>query len=81
MMQYCEADVKIWDVWVDRGISHCFLDTASSSLLGLWLVLLGIVELVQYGRHGTALDERLKPKSCLYRYDLEEVEADGSINE
>uniref|UniRef100_A0A914VW61 ATP-binding cassette sub-family B member 6 n=1 Tax=Plectus sambesii TaxID=2011161 RepID=A0A914VW61_9BILA len=66
-MQYCEADVKVWDVWVDRGISHCFLDTASSSVLAVWLIGIGSIELVQFGRHGTRLDERLKPKSCLYR--------------
>ena len=66
-MQYCEANVKVWDVWVDRGLSHCFLDTVSSAVLSSWLLLFGVIELVQYARHGTPVDARLKPKSCLYR--------------
>uniref|UniRef100_A0A0K8TS80 ATP-binding cassette sub-family B member 6 n=1 Tax=Tabanus bromius TaxID=304241 RepID=A0A0K8TS80_TABBR len=51
-MLYCPPNITFSQIWVNHGLSHCFLDTFSSSIIALFLIL-GAVQLIMYRRYAT----------------------------
>ncbi|XP_072949280.1 ATP-binding cassette sub-family B member 6 [Epargyreus clarus] len=61
-MEYCPPNVTLWEVWVDHGISQCFMETVSAIFIGGFLLVFGIIQIVMYIRYATeVVDVRKSP--------------------
>lgn len=56
-LSFCPANVSIHDIWVDHGISHCFLDTVSSSVLAGFIMIFGTIQLLMYRKYATPIED------------------------
>lgn len=52
-MEYCPPNVTISEIWVDHGISQCFMETVSAAIIGGFLLVFGIIQVVMYKRYAT----------------------------
>ena len=64
-MQYCPPNVTFSDIWVDHGVSHCFLDTVTSSTYGLFLLVCGLAQWFMYRRYASLSEGFIRGKSYL----------------
>ncbi|KAL0883110.1 hypothetical protein ABMA27_016570 [Loxostege sticticalis] len=53
MMGYCPPNVTLGEVWVDHGISQCFMETVSAIIIGGFLMVFGAIQIVMYKRYAT----------------------------
>ena len=51
-MQYCPQNISIHDIWIENGVSLCFLETITSTFLGLFILLFGTIQLIRYKKNG-----------------------------
>lgn len=65
-MTYCPPNITLNQIWINHGMSKCFMDTVSSSVISLYLLIFGSVQLLMYRRYGTEIDFHTLPKSKLY---------------
>ena len=56
--QYCPGNTSLTPVWVDDGISRCFLATVFSSTLLFLLLIPGGVQILLYLRRAEKVEER-----------------------
>ncbi|KAJ2949134.1 hypothetical protein O0L34_g6075 [Tuta absoluta] len=56
-MKYCPPNVTLGEVWVDHGISQCFMETISAALIGGFLVICGFLQIVMYKRYATEVTD------------------------
>lgn len=49
-MEYCPPNVTLGEIWVDHGISQCFMETASAALIGGFLLVFGLAQVIMYKR-------------------------------
>ncbi|KAK4322985.1 hypothetical protein Pmani_006291 [Petrolisthes manimaculis] len=66
IMMYCPPNITFSHIWVDHGISHCFLDTVSAVIYSTFLLIFGLGQWVMYRRYATPTDQYLQPKSMLF---------------
>ena len=70
-ISYCPPNVTIHDIWVDHGLSHCFLDTVSSAVLAGFIVIFGTIQLIMYRKYATAIEDPTQiSQSKLYYLQL-----------
>ena len=69
-MFYCPPNITFSDIWVVHGVSHCFLDTVTSSTYGLFLLLFGLGQWLMYRRFATLSEDFIRSKSHLLRLQL-----------
>ena len=67
-MKYCPINVTIQDVWIDGGISKCFLETLTSSVLGSFLLIFGTIQVICYLKCATKIQDL--PFNNLYGLQL-----------
>lgn len=67
---FCPPNVSISDIWVDHGLSHCFLDTVSSSVVCGFILLFGLAQLIMYRKYSTRIDARRIRPSFLYKFQI-----------
>ncbi|XP_076680576.1 ABC transporter ATP-binding protein/permease Hmt-1 [Andrena cerasifolii] len=65
-MSYCPPNITFNEIWVNHGMSKCFMDTVSTALISLYLLIFGTVQLWMYREYGTETNSALLPKSKLY---------------
>lgn len=65
-MRYCPPNITLDEVWVDHGMSKCFMDTVSTAIISLYLIIFGSIQLWMYRKYGTENNEIILPKSRLY---------------
>uniref|UniRef100_A0A0C9QIE0 ATP-binding cassette sub-family B member 6 n=1 Tax=Fopius arisanus TaxID=64838 RepID=A0A0C9QIE0_9HYME len=65
-MGYCPPNVTFTEIWVDHGISKCFVDTISISVISAYILLCGTVQLWIYKKWGTRFTTSRLPNSKLY---------------
>ncbi|KAL6261955.1 hypothetical protein P5V15_007039 [Pogonomyrmex californicus] len=65
-MRYCPPNITFTDIWVNHGMSKCFMDTVCISIISLYLIVFGSIQLWIYHKYGTEADENTLPKSKLY---------------
>ncbi|XP_054008432.1 ATP-binding cassette sub-family B member 6 [Hylaeus anthracinus] len=65
-MTYCPPNITFNEIWMEHGMSKCFMDTISSAVISLYLFIFGTMQLWIYRKHGTELAATLVPKSKLY---------------
>lgn len=70
MPAFCPPNITISDVWINHGISQCFMDTVSSSVIGGFLLIFGIAQLVVYRKYSTRIDGRRLRPSFLYKFQI-----------
>ncbi|XP_067635780.1 ATP-binding cassette sub-family B member 6 [Eurosta solidaginis] len=69
-MLYCPPNVTLSQIWVNNGISHCFMDTVGNAVASGFILLLGTVQLLMYRRYATRNDPTHITKSRLYAFQL-----------
>ncbi|XP_043258660.1 ATP-binding cassette sub-family B member 6 [Colletes gigas] len=65
-MTYCPPNITFNEIWVDHGVSKCFMDTISTTVISLFLLIFGTIQLWTYRKYGTEITTALLPKSKLY---------------
>lgn len=65
-MLYCPPNITITTLWVDDGISECFLSTLSVTITGVFIILFGSIQLHMYHKYGTPVEIDFLPHSPLY---------------
>ncbi|XP_014367210.2 ATP-binding cassette sub-family B member 6 isoform X1 [Papilio machaon] len=51
VMEYCPPNVTLSEIWVDHGISQCFMETVSAVFIGGFLLAFGTFQIVMYKRY------------------------------
>ncbi|XP_067130723.1 ATP-binding cassette sub-family B member 6 [Centruroides vittatus] len=69
-MLYCPPNVTLSQVWIDHGISHCFIDTVATSIIFTFLCVAGGIQYGIYRKYSTVLDHRLLPKTFLFKLQI-----------
>jgi hypothetical protein len=69
-MRYCPENITITDVWVNHGVSECFMDTFSYSSVSVYLFIFGSLQIWMYQRYGSRVSDLSLPKSSLYMLQL-----------
>ncbi|XP_001605354.2 ATP-binding cassette sub-family B member 6, mitochondrial [Nasonia vitripennis] len=67
-MTYCPPNISFNEIWVNHGTSKCFMDTVSSAVIALYLLIFGSTQLWMYRRYGTEIDFHTLPRSKLYNF-------------
>ncbi|XP_014205257.1 ATP-binding cassette sub-family B member 6, mitochondrial [Copidosoma floridanum] len=65
-MSYCPPNATFGEIWYNHGLSKCFMDTVSSSVVALYLFIFGTAQLLMYKRYGSDVDANSLPRSKLY---------------
>ncbi|KAL7633804.1 UNVERIFIED_CONTAM: hypothetical protein RMT77_015760 [Armadillidium vulgare] len=68
-IMYCEKNLTINDIWVDKGFNPCFFDTITVGIYANFLILLGLIQWYQYSK-GTPVPTHLRPASLLYWFQI-----------
>ena len=66
-MRYCPPNITFNDIWIDHGVSKCFMHTICTSIIFLYLIIFGSIQLWIYHKYGTETDENTLPRSKLYK--------------
>ncbi|XP_046805510.1 ATP-binding cassette sub-family B member 6 [Lucilia cuprina] len=70
-MLYCPPNVTFSQIWLNHGISHCFMDTVGTSVCAGVMILFGLVQLYMYRKYAVRIsDPALLVKSRLYGLQL-----------
>lgn len=67
---FCPPNISISDIWVNHGVSHCFMDTVSSSVIGGFILLCGMIQLVIYRKYSTQIEPRRIRPSFFYKFQI-----------
>lgn len=65
-VQYCPPNVTLNHPWVNHGLTRCFLDTVSTSIISGFLILFGSIESIVYRKYGTSIQPRSWRRSKLF---------------
>jgi len=65
-MEYCPPNVTLGEVWINHGISQCFMETLTVSITAGILLLFGSAQLWMYTKYGTQLTQSSLLHSKLY---------------
>lgn len=61
-MEYCPPNVTLGEVWVDHGISQCFMETVSAAVIGGFILTLGTIQIIMFKRYATEVTDVLPSK-------------------
>ncbi len=70
MLSFCGNSSSLLEPWTDKGFSHCFLETTTSSILAGFIIIFGGIQMGIYKKYSTSLDQRFQPQSCLYKMQI-----------
>lgn len=56
-IEYCPDNITLSDIWINHGLSHCFADTVSSSVLAGYMLIFGIFQLFMYRKYATPIED------------------------
>lgn len=70
MPAFCPPNITISDIWINHGVSHCFLDTVSSSVISGFILLFGLGQIFMYRKYATRIDPRRIRPSFLYKLQI-----------
>lgn len=65
-MLYCPPNITVTTLWLDNGISECFMATQTAVITGLFIFIFGTIQLWMYHKYGTPVDRDLLLASPLY---------------
>lgn len=67
-MEYCPPNVTLTQIWLNHGISHCFMDTVTTSIISGFLFIFGTIQLLMYRKYATPIEDDVRPS---YLYNLQ----------
>ncbi|XP_034310382.2 ATP-binding cassette sub-family B member 6 [Magallana gigas] len=62
-MKYCK-DLNFTEIWVEKGLNPCFIDTVTAGVIFLQILICGCVQCSLYKKYATKLPEKNLPGSC-----------------
>lgn len=65
-IEYCPPNITLNHPWVNHGLTRCFLDTVSTSVITGFLVIFGTIESLVYRKFGTPIQPRSWRRSSLF---------------
>ena len=63
---YCPPNITLDKFWVNHGLTRCFLDTCTTSIITGFLVLFGSIESLVYRKYGNVIQPRPWQRSKLF---------------
>ncbi|KAK0175312.1 hypothetical protein PV327_009070 [Microctonus hyperodae] len=67
IMTFCPPNITFNEIWVAHGMSKCFLDTITVSIVSSYLLIFGTIQLWMYRKYGTSsTSTNVLPHSKLY---------------
>jgi len=66
-MLYCPPNATLDKVWINHGLNICWMETVTSSIVGLFILLFGTLQLSLYKRYATHLSDITVPKNRLFK--------------
>lgn len=69
-MLYCPEGVNISNIWIDHGLSQCFMTTVSDSFIASFLLVFGTIQLCMYRKYGTEISPNLLYTNSLYKFQI-----------
>lgn len=63
---YCPPNISFTEIWINHGMSKCFMDTVSITIIFLYLMIFGTIQLWMYRKYGTEININVLPRSKLY---------------
>ncbi|XP_033222968.1 ATP-binding cassette sub-family B member 6, mitochondrial [Belonocnema kinseyi] len=63
---FCPPNITFNEIWVNHGMSKCFMDTVSTTILSMYIIIFGSFQLWMYRQYGTNINPNVLPKSKLY---------------
>merc|ERR1711963_204768 len=70
MIGYCPPNATLDKIWINHGINICWMETVSSSIIGLFILLFGTLQLSLYKRYATHLSDITVPKKTLFKIQV-----------
>lgn len=58
---YCSTNTTIGQVWVDNGLSRCFLETLFASFQAFLMLILGVIQILLFWKRAVQIEDRYKP--------------------
>ncbi|XP_022108249.1 ATP-binding cassette sub-family B member 6, mitochondrial-like [Acanthaster planci] len=68
--QYCPGNTSLVPVWVDHGLSRCFLDTVVSSVLLFILLVPGGIQILLFLRRAVLVEQRFLVRPLWFRLQV-----------
>ncbi|KAK3604753.1 hypothetical protein CHS0354_017861 [Potamilus streckersoni] len=65
-MKYCSRNTSFTDIWYDEGLNICFLDTLTSGLLFVFMIVFGCIQCARYRRNSIPVVEMNIRGGCGY---------------
>lgn len=56
-IEYCPDNITLSDIWINHGLSHCFADTVSSTVIAGFMLIFGTFQLLMYRKYGTPIED------------------------
>eukprot|EP00095_Tigriopus_kingsejongensis_P008735 maker-scaffold683_size112676-snap-gene-0.16 protein:Tk08735 transcript:maker-scaffold683_size112676-snap-gene-0.16-mRNA-1 annotation:"atp-binding cassette sub-family b member mitochondrial isoform x1" len=69
-MQYCGVNDSLSLPWINHGFGICFLHTLGSSIIGLWILICGTMQLFFYRKYATRLSEAVLPHNKTFKVQI-----------
>lgn len=70
-MEYCPPNVTLSIIWTNHGLSHCFMDTVSSSVIAGFIFIFGTIQLLMYRKYATRIEDANQiAVSKLYNFQI-----------
>lgn len=68
---YCPPNITLSIIWTHHGISHCFMDTVSTSVIAAFILIFGTIQLWMYRRYATLIEDHNQISvSKLYNFQI-----------
>ena len=58
MLKYCPNGSNPSEVWVNRGLNECLLDTVTTSVLFVFLLVFGCLQCSMYRKYSTQIEDK-----------------------
>nr|AHK05635.1 ATP-binding cassette transporter sub-family B member 6 [Tigriopus japonicus] len=69
-MYYCGPNDSLSNAWVNHGFGLCFLHTLGSSIIGLWILTFGCIQLGFYKKYATRLSAAVLPQNKKFKIQV-----------
>lgn len=69
-MRFCPPNVTLEDVWINHGVSECFMETVSMSTIAGFLFLFGTIQIWAYRKYATQISSYTLPHSKLFKLQI-----------
>lgn len=69
-MLYCPPNETLSKIWVNHGLSKCFINTVAPTVIAGFLFIMGTIQIIMYKKYGTEVSPNHLTKSKLYHLQI-----------